>query len=610
MIEKGEPGALSDEQYLKKFDILSSNSSGFLIHMVKRISDWKIPPYKNTIFRYDNDSKIEVAKQANNSYPIAHAKLRSAIPDFLQYKKKYGTQTEQEFYKFGPPTIIPDHSYASKLSTPEVFTDRLLKKRPIVFYGPEDNYISRNVEIGAGGFESIGTQSEKGPLILNDYLSYDEMAISALVLLSSPVFFINNGKQGNQGIKTNNCQEEGIYVGLVEPRYEKYGLMEAKYIIITRDNNIVNNKYGLNPAIYGLNPTLYDEKNPLTLWKKLFTNSRYPNGLTFPTFDEAKDQVANGSTRFVPIDNNQNYFDTWAYKERMRLVIEPLLFEANSRAQQYKKVAYLHIIGPNFAPKSATELGSDVTSIEVPLMLDVYAETIRNYNIPHVSDINFSWFPFGSTCGGYKNDDMFITDDNLIKIHFSERNPADALGYRDYDKLLIVTYAANSNAYAGNEYWRGEGKTTASSACQAALSSSMATMQNPDINDKIAGIYTVYYDPEEYRAPRTTSETQPKIIGTRSGSTISASPTASITQTNLPAEKEQPQSTETKLTFTPKSWNFLDYLQNIKQRFTAYISPYTPNWLTRKRVLAGGLGLVGTGVGAYYLYSKYYGAKR
>ncbi|HEV2917464.1 MAG TPA: DUF4804 domain-containing protein, partial [Candidatus Babeliales bacterium] len=316
--------------------------------------------------------------------------------------------------------------------------------------------------------------------------------------------------------------------------------------------------------------------------------------------------------------------------------------------------------------------GSDVTSIEVPLMLDVYAETIRNYNIPHVSDINFSWFPFGSTCGGYKNNEIFKINDNYIKIYFSERNPADVLGYgKDYDKLLIVTYAANSNAYAGNEYWRGKGKTTASSACQAALSSTMAKMQNPKINDKIAGIYTVYYDPEEYRAPRTTSVTQPNITGTpilpsdsikepelgAQQPTISALPIASTTQTNLPAEKEmisettetQPSITgtpspslikkfeeaqpmksalptvsttqtnlsaeekikqATKLTLTPKPWNFLDYLQNIKQRFTAYISPYTPAWLTRKRVLAGGLGLVGTGVGAYYLYSKYYGSKR
>ncbi|HEV2917285.1 MAG TPA: DUF4804 domain-containing protein, partial [Candidatus Babeliales bacterium] len=235
MIEKGKPVALSDKEYLKRCNILYSNDSSVLIKM-ERISGWKEPTDANKIWRDFDDGKITIAKQADNSYPIAHPKLRSTIQDFLRYKKTYGTSIEKNFYKYGPLYAygpnLQDFSYEQKL-TPEVFIDRLLKKRPIVFYGPEDNYISRNVEIGAGGFESIGTKSEKGPLILKDYVSYDEMAISALILLSSPVFFINNGKQGNQGIKTNNCQEEGIYVGLVEPRYEKYGLMEAKYIIIT-----------------------------------------------------------------------------------------------------------------------------------------------------------------------------------------------------------------------------------------------------------------------------------------------------------------------------------------------------------------------------------------
>jgi hypothetical protein len=568
-----EKSILTPEQelYINKYNTLKEKSEKFQNKITAEqevVKDIILQANSiSSIAGFNIQKQIAIAKHAESTYPIMHSKIKTLITDFLNYKKRYGTDIEKEFYNRNPMTV-------------EDFIIRLLTKRPITFYDSSDKYMlqdgskSRGKDLINGGFRAIGTKSQLDPLILENYLSYDEMALSAFIGISSPTYFINKGDRENKSTPGENdtFELEGIYVGVVGPRHEAYGLMEAKYTIIRLDNNIINKQYGLNLAIYGLDPVLYDEKNPLTMWNKLFTTKEFPNGLTFPTFQEAQNAVTNGSNRFILIDNGQSFFDTFVYKERMRLVIELFLFEANERAQKKNTKAYVHVVGLGLGAWAITPMGTKLTDIETPLMLEVYAETIQNYNLSHISDINFSYFPalFNKLKNPKIGTDITNGQElNGIKIHFSKRNPADKLTGDDAGKLLVAMYPWDSNAYPGNEYWVGLIAATGDPA--AAACSTIGELQNPEINNKIAGIYTVYYDPEKYRALRITSET--------------------------------------KLTFTPKPWKWLDYLQNIKQRFTAYISPYTPAWLTQKKVLAGALGLSTVG-GAYYLYSKYYGLKK
>lgn len=54
-----------------------------------------------------------------------------------------------------------------------------------------------------------------------------------------------------------------------------------------------------------------------------------------------------------------------------------------------------------------------------------YAETLGTHHFPHISDINFSWFPDTITdCGGVTHGKNFTENDNDIKILFSKRDPA------------------------------------------------------------------------------------------------------------------------------------------------------------------------------------------
>ena len=86
-----------------------------------------------------------------------------------------------------------------------------------------------------GGFEDIGTSRERPPLVLADYLSYDEMAISALVNVAVPTHFINRGGRFNEGKRdvTGEFERHGVYVACVGARFEVAGRMEWQTIMVT-----------------------------------------------------------------------------------------------------------------------------------------------------------------------------------------------------------------------------------------------------------------------------------------------------------------------------------------------------------------------------------------
>ncbi len=419
--------AKSDELFYRKL-----NNSMTLSNKIKNIA------------HNNPQKKVRIGWQAKNVRPIIHAEVaRDLIYPFLEYKKKHGSAIEQELYA---NMALQD------------FIDRLLVNRPLMFLGRSDKYLLRDGKTrGAGGFEDIGTDKEKAPLLLKDYLSYDEMAIAALLGVSTPTFFINKGDRNNGGIlgDQGTFQEEGVYIGLVGARFEKPGVMEYSHMLLDSSQNKPENGYGQNPA-----------DSPKARLLKIWANFY---GLPyFKTFQEAQQDTTG---RYQSISGGRYLLDTQAYKKRLAMVLEPFFYDANRRGEQYQQDVYCHMVG----------LGIGVWAVDNTVQEKLFFETcvtiLQKNKFPRIKDVDFSWFNTLSANRAGKLDG--------INLKISKRDPAAKLtGPNDANKLLVAMYAWDGNAYPGNEYWVRD--LGASGDPAAACCSTIAELQNPLINDNVS----------------------------------------------------------------------------------------------------------------------------
>eukprot|EP01042_Synura_sphagnicola_P008977 gene8977-11519_t len=171
------------------------------------------------------------------------------------------------------------------------------------------------------------------------------------------------------------------------------------------------------------------------------------------------------------------FLDKEIYKARMRVTIEPFLLDANQRAKEERKQAYVVAVG----------LGLGVWRVhecQTELLLEAYRDVLEEVPLPNISDLDFSYFGNSYRCGNTGNDEVFSGErdrsDNSIRIHFSQRDPASAQGIDTVQTLVVAQYAWDSNSFPGNEYWFGS--LAASGDPAAACCSTISELQNPQVN--------------------------------------------------------------------------------------------------------------------------------
>jgi len=408
----------------------------------------RFPTTENRVHAFEH-AQTEVEKHARETRPILDAKTVGLMESFINHKRAFGSGVERRLYA--------DMDWYGLLG-------RILTKRPLVFITDTDTYMLRDGTEGSGGFEQIGTDHERSPLLLDDLMSYDEMQLSALCGISMPTHFINKGDRHNKGIagQPGTYETTGVYVALVGARYERPGRMEWQYTVITREQNTTENGYG--PDADAALP----QTNYLRMWSAVLCGHMY-----LPTYDQAVAAVKTDSTDFLDLGDG-SFFFLPAYLERIRMSVEPFLHEANDRASSVGKRAYVHVVGLGLGVWMITESQGQ-------LIVDVFAKVLRSFQFRAVADIDFSFFPdVCNECDGTRDGGILKAGSNAICIHFSKRDPAAKLIGEDDGKLLVAMFAWDGNSYVGNEYWLGD--LTGSGDPAAAACSMAPDLQNPDVN--------------------------------------------------------------------------------------------------------------------------------
>jgi hypothetical protein len=169
-------------------------------------------------------SNFQVLEHARGVRPVSHARVRGLVSDFLEIKRESGSEIERRFYT--------DQSFSEGQ-----FIIRCLTHRPLVFWNPSDSFQLASGRDGASGFEMIGTDQQRPPLVLHELISYDEMPLSSLLGVSVPTCFVNSGGRHNMARPgpPGTFEEEGVIVGLVGARLEKAHVMEWQHMVVSID---------------------------------------------------------------------------------------------------------------------------------------------------------------------------------------------------------------------------------------------------------------------------------------------------------------------------------------------------------------------------------------
>lgn len=353
------------------------------------------------------------------------------------------------------------------------FIDRLLRKRPLVFYRADDwTAIGSRKGVRALGSSHeawirVGRDGEGEPLCLKRFLSYEEMELSALLGVSSPTFFINDGRRFNKACldARGTFEEEGILVGLVGARFKLSGLMEHKYMVCSPGNSPAdrvrqNNELSRAWAKFYELDGAFPEYSPNTDHTDFVPFEETPlRGVKAPRSNEASTAK---SFVYLP-----------AFRVRLRVILEPLILHANSEAGRLGKRAIVHVVGFGMGVWLPHE------SLKLPLwnaLLQVAQQIVQSSALPNIEIIELGRFE-GDPSLFSKSVPKDATG-NIIKLIPTNGEPLSKRCTKD--QIVVSTYAWDSNSFPGNDYWIG--KLTGSGDPAAACCSTIPQLQNVHIN--------------------------------------------------------------------------------------------------------------------------------
>ncbi|CAG9568697.1 unnamed protein product [Danaus chrysippus] len=400
------------------------------------------------------------------------------IPFPINTVREFGSNIEKSLYK--------DMSVTD-------FIERILNKRAVSFLGPRDRYQLITGATGSGGWESVGTLQQKAPLVLENCLSYDEMKLSSMLYVSGLTYCINDGRRRNSGVvEEEGVEEEAVIIGLIGPRFQRRCRMDNEDILITEEQNCIENGYGEEVTPTASNSAKYMWRK---MWSEFYQSSRY-------TYDELlsrvtiQDKSKKYMERYVKKPKTEDIFDNEVYYKRICILAETTLMEAEYRASECGKNAFINVIGCGLGVWKTSPHQPDVY---VLTFLERIRAFLKKDLLNHVTDVNFGYIKaspsikalFTKSKKNNSSGEKFIFFESKrhpnggIKIQLENREPSSKLSGEHAGKLLVMTYPWDGNAHPGNEFWLK--KLSSSGDPAAACSTQVSELHNAYINTAVKG---------------------------------------------------------------------------------------------------------------------------
>jgi len=388
---------------------MKGNAAQFIKGVPKRWPTKHNNPYNGGSLDCD-----KFAQHASETRPIIHEDMVKLLKDWLADRKNNGTDAEKQVYK--------DLDLCG-------LVDRFLSKRAIMFVGGSDGGFLRNGERN-WDFTQVKNDANK----LKDYMSYDELPLSALVTVSSPVQLVNTGNRFNDGkLDKKNCASEAIYLGQVGARFEKRDYAEYNHFHRNRNNKHRDN--GLFKSFYGgsLGDKAFKER-----FRKLaevhIRDGEYWGG------QRGKDVRIQACALGAGV-----WADTWGGDTLSKWAIE-----AYHSVLTKNKFSRVKIMEFNYHPMHDLFKALSLSGFEAQ-------KDLKNGRI------------------GYKH-----TKSGIMYVFHVQKSTYDGDPFLKQPELIVANYAWDSNSMPGNEYWAGD--LHASGDPAAASCSTIWNHQNAHIN--------------------------------------------------------------------------------------------------------------------------------
>lgn len=405
---------------------------------------------------------------ARTTRPFLSKEIWDVLENFMDFMKKL------------PGVEGANYRVVYENFTPAKLVERLLCKRPVVFWKKNDSFILRwdkepPLE-GSNKHFDVARKLKKsldGPYLFN-YISYDENLLSSLICMSTPTFYVSNGSVKSKSDKSRKPHiERGILCGIVGARNAKEGVMENRFVCPKN-------------AKFSSQVHKSDE-----FWIKFVYPEAFPEGKI-----PSKEEIHANPRLYRDIyedDVNVIYFE-----KRLMFSIVPYIREAMMRGIELERDIFCAVP----AIGAGVWRGKINAGLVIKLIIrgilkfldrefEVYSfKSLKALALPVTNMLNYSSYqPTG------KIKEIKIEENTKISVIFNDsknhkirilnefRYVADLLPDEFANCLSIAAYAWDGNSYPGNEFWCGKLSSFDSQAINCSL---LGQFQNPEVNSELA----------------------------------------------------------------------------------------------------------------------------